>query len=647
MGRPKQEPRRSEDMSSTTSGKGTVETGANIFSSLTTTFHFADFVATSSQASTEITSLANLIHAVRRDLTETSRLYSSPTVSNFLDAWADKRAWIESTLLDVRRALNDIGMGMDAAPQDGSESEVMTSKRKFDWAVTHQRRLLKKQQQLSACHHNLSGAMHVMQTVELCGLPGSMLQDPIFEAPARPWMPTDERNASRGPHSRQKYRVSQTNLSVSSVNLSETDKDTADSSSITSIPAELPGCIPYNTVQPETWNLSTLSNLPSPRLTKLRRSRALSSHVRSFVAPDAETPSLSAISDELSTRKASPLQRNDATTSTLTAITTPMIGRRYRACAVDVYPQPDKHRSFPSELPRLRHQSSLMKDLVSYVLPSTASETLPNKEWTSSPVLISPTLSVTACSDIPEKETSPPTRDDGDIMAREYPLQLTNNSEEFFLATQNADAPYVGMNIYAQSSLRRQIHPSYDPKLHSSHSPDKRRPSLGTTRVDRSMSLPTSPAVQFPTYSNSHPERILIYNEDVTLSKLQRVLPKEHYTEHFGASSEEATPIPTPRTDPINTAGTSVLMGVSQAQKARDIDSPELITGVEAPTTSFKTPSSSEISQGSASSFITASARSAESIHPTCSSNSTSAQAKRRAAHARRMQVAFGKADTF
>lgn len=233
IGRPRQDYRGSDSRPPSSLFRDTPEDSANGFSSLSTTFNFADFVFTFGKASAETLSFVNLIQAVRNDVAETSRLYLSPAVSNFLDAWPDKRHWVDNTLHDVRRALNEIGMDMDAAQVDGADGGSITARRKYEWAMSHQRRLSKKQQQLQVCHHHLLGAIHVMQTVELCGLPGAMLQDPIFEAPVRPWVPTDERNALRGPYSRQKCRLSQTNLSISSVNLSEKDKDLGDSKSFT------------------------------------------------------------------------------------------------------------------------------------------------------------------------------------------------------------------------------------------------------------------------------------------------------------------------------------------------------------------------------------------------------------------------------
>jgi hypothetical protein len=188
-GRPKQEPRRnSEDRRPLTAvPKETPDDGLRDFPSVPTTYYFADYVFGSDKASSDTLSFANLIQQVRQGIDEATRLYLSSAVSNFLDAYPSKRTWIESTLREVRRALNDIGMDMDTAWSHDEDGGTVASKRKFEWGLKNQKKLLKRQQQLSTCHTQLTGAIYVMQTAELCGKPGTIVQEPIFEAPVRPW----------------------------------------------------------------------------------------------------------------------------------------------------------------------------------------------------------------------------------------------------------------------------------------------------------------------------------------------------------------------------------------------------------------------------------------------------------------------------
>lgn len=216
----KSQARTSEDRP-TTASKSTdrLDHNTNVLPSLATTFRFADVISSSHKASPESLAFAKLIHAVKQDISETTRLSLAPIVSTSLDANPNKKAWINRTLLDVRRALNDIGIDTDAAHPEG-ESDLVASRSRYEWVLSHQKRLLRKQQQLQTCHHNLAGAIHLMQTIELYPQSHAILQSPIFEAPIRPWLPGDEKNALRGPYSRQKFRASQNNLSSSSVALS-------------------------------------------------------------------------------------------------------------------------------------------------------------------------------------------------------------------------------------------------------------------------------------------------------------------------------------------------------------------------------------------------------------------------------------------
>ncbi|KAH4072407.1 hypothetical protein HBI29_198180 [Parastagonospora nodorum] len=214
------------------------------FPSITIAFQFADFVFSSSRTSSDAHTLAYLIHRVRQDVSEASRLYLSPAVSTFLDAWPDKKTWINAIFTDVRRALNDVGSYMDTFRVAGYDGGAVELKKRFEWIASHQKKLLARQQLLSTCHQSLVSTINVMQTVELCGVTNGTLQDPIYEAPVQPWVKNDAALALRGPYSRREYRMSQKTLSMSSVNLTQADQDSIETQSINSLPAELPGSTP-------------------------------------------------------------------------------------------------------------------------------------------------------------------------------------------------------------------------------------------------------------------------------------------------------------------------------------------------------------------------------------------------------------------
>ncbi|KAF1936081.1 hypothetical protein EJ02DRAFT_388009, partial [Clathrospora elynae] len=402
--RPKQERRSSEDRPSIAIPRDLSLENTNAFTSLATTFYFADYVSSSDKASTETVLFAHLIQLVRQDISEASRLYSLSAVSNFLDTWPNKRTWVDTSLLEVRHALNDIGVDMDTAWGHDEDGSTVASKRKFEWGMRNQKKLLKRQQQLKTCQHDLTGAIHIMQTVELFGLPGGvgMMQDPIFEAPVRPWVPNDDRNALRGPYSRQKYRPSQTNLSASNVTLSsEVEKDDVDTHSVNSIPIELAGSTPADLVYTGNMDIHSMlrprafCDLPTEYSTLMRRPRAHSNYFRPVTPRDTRSRASLDVASSLSKFNKTKIERNDSTMSTTATVSVPMVARRCRASSIDITRQSDKHRSLPSELPHLQSQSSLIDDLMDYVLPGATSERLPSRECADSSTLSVPSISVT------------------------------------------------------------------------------------------------------------------------------------------------------------------------------------------------------------------------------------------------------------
>jgi len=231
IGRPKQEPRNSENRRpSTAIPRETPDDILCDFPAIPTTYYFADYVLTTEKASADTIAFVSIIQQVRQDIDEATRLFISSAVSNFLDAYPNKRRWIETSLLEVRRALNEIGMDMDKAWGHDGDGGTAASKLKLEWGLRNQKKILKKKQLLDQCHAQLTGAIYVMQTAELCGKPGAIAETPIFEAPVRPWVPHDEKDALRGPYSRQKYRTNQANVSASNITLaSEAEKDDVES----------------------------------------------------------------------------------------------------------------------------------------------------------------------------------------------------------------------------------------------------------------------------------------------------------------------------------------------------------------------------------------------------------------------------------
>ena len=208
-----QDTRVSTDKSSFDQKSISSEATTRKYTPTTIVYDYADYVYASSKRSADAELFASLIWRTRKDLNEASRLYQSPIISSFLEAWPDRKAWIDKILSEIRMALDDLGSRIESAcsSRDGDETSKM--KRKFEYILNHPKRLSSKQQTLIACHQNLSGAIQVMQTVEQCVGLGRPVQGPIFEAPVRPWTRSDS-DIVRGPDSR---RSSSKTLSSSSV----------------------------------------------------------------------------------------------------------------------------------------------------------------------------------------------------------------------------------------------------------------------------------------------------------------------------------------------------------------------------------------------------------------------------------------------
>ena len=235
--RPKHQSRTSDDRRpSTAIPRDAPSDDSDEFPAIPTAYYYADYVLSSEKASSDILAFVGVIQDVRQQIDEAKRLYLSAAVLNFFDAYPSKRTWIQESLQEVQRTLNDIGMDMDSAWGHDGDGGTVASRRKLEWGLKYQKKQLKKRTQLIHCLAELKGAIHVMQTAELCGRTGAMFQEPIFEAPARPWVPHDERDALRGPYSRQRVRLSHNSPSMSNLTLaSETDKDEFESKFITVI----------------------------------------------------------------------------------------------------------------------------------------------------------------------------------------------------------------------------------------------------------------------------------------------------------------------------------------------------------------------------------------------------------------------------
>jgi hypothetical protein len=211
------------DRKSATSARRSSEDVSSAFASLSTVFNFVDFALSRKDVSADNQVFVNLIHRVRHDLIEAIRLRSCPAVLSYYELYPEKQTRTDQILLDVQKALNEIGTYMENVRVSGDHGGSVGLKNKFEWVLGHHQKLQTRQGFLSVCHQSLMGTIPLMQQLEMSGVQGSFeLEGTIpndFEAPNRPWL-YDEGSGSVL-HDPQKWRYSQRNLSLPSIMVSE------------------------------------------------------------------------------------------------------------------------------------------------------------------------------------------------------------------------------------------------------------------------------------------------------------------------------------------------------------------------------------------------------------------------------------------
>ncbi|KNG49309.1 hypothetical protein TW65_03917 [Stemphylium lycopersici] len=524
--RPKYQSRTSEDRRpSTAIPRDAPSDDLDEFPAIPTAYYYADYVLSSEKASSDTLAFVGVIQNVRQQIDEAKRLYLSAAVSNFLDAFPSKRTWIQESLQEMQRTLNDIGMDMDSAWDHDGDGGTVASRRKLEWGLKYQRKQLKKRTQLNHCLAQLTGAIHVMQTAELCGKPGAMAQEPIFEAPVRPWVPHDERDALRGPFSRQRVRLGHNSSSMSNLTLaSETDKDEFETMSVNSVPVELEGSTPFDI--DESQNRRTFL---SPQLSReqflersglSRRPRARSDYVRSTGPREVRSRASIDVVAPSSKLAETTIERNDSTASTKATIGVPVLTRRYRATSIDIQRHSEKHRSLPSELPIVHSQPSLIDELADYVLPSAASEKLASKEWPTSPNQSVPSIAVTSSPIGNELSAVPGRTSSGESISKPPSLlEATNNDND--VAQDEPESHGESFELIQQDS-----HPDKAKSLRiSEDAAPNRSGSVEVARASSPLSY-HSPAIHAPRMS-SPPLNVTVFKDDEPVRRPSNQRPSQ------------------------------------------------------------------------------------------------------------------------
>jgi hypothetical protein len=226
--------RTSFDRKSVTSAGRPSEDATSGFSSLSTVFNFVDFALSRNDVSADNQVFVNLIHRVRHDLIEAIRLRSCPAVLSYYELYPERQTRIDQILLDVQKALSEIGTYMENVRVSGDNGGSVGLKHKFEWVLSHHQKLQTRQGFLSVCHQSLMATIPLMQQLEMRGVQGSFelagTMPNSFEAPNRPWL-YDEGSGSVL-HGTKKWQYSQRNLSLPSIMVSEHEGEQLRSRSI-------------------------------------------------------------------------------------------------------------------------------------------------------------------------------------------------------------------------------------------------------------------------------------------------------------------------------------------------------------------------------------------------------------------------------
>ncbi|KAF2646544.1 hypothetical protein P280DRAFT_544889 [Massarina eburnea CBS 473.64] len=445
----------SQDMErkSINSSRASSEDVARTFTSLPTIFDLADYASTHSSVSSESEVFISLIQRVQQDVTEASRLYTSKAVTDFLESWPDTKTRIDTTITDIQRALNDIGMYVKAVRVSGDDGSPVSLRRKFEWVLSHHKKIIDKEYHLTVCHNSLMMSVQAMQTAEINSAFSG--QDPamVHEVPNRPWTDPNRKSVLRSPYSRQRARTSMNNLSLPSITVSEVGGSKVEVPAINSGPMELPGSTPDDLPDPETWDLyapirarslsvgdpptsptspyhrqefssrmqpvdthtqknfnkvrplPTASVLMRPNISPAGRPRVYSDKIQQFEMKS------SASFDQyrpMPTVNEKPLERYDTTASVRIsdASTVPVTAKRVRPREINVRKMPPRVQSLPKELPYVSSSGSLMDELAQWVVSPGARTSVRSPDTNKSLFTATPTTSGGSSPISPEKATS-------------------------------------------------------------------------------------------------------------------------------------------------------------------------------------------------------------------------------------------------
>ena len=172
-------------------------------SSIITVCKLIDFSLTLKDVPAKSRLFITQLDRVRADVDEALRERNEKI--SILELCPTKKAWIDGTIHDTRRALSEIGVHVEGPRVDLEIGRRVTLKHRFEWVLWHHQNFLMMESTLSTCHASLLTAITALQNLR------TTESEPNREAVTLQSMP-----ALRSPSARRPRRTKTSN-SVDSV----------------------------------------------------------------------------------------------------------------------------------------------------------------------------------------------------------------------------------------------------------------------------------------------------------------------------------------------------------------------------------------------------------------------------------------------
>jgi len=241
------------------------------------------------------------------------------------------------------------------------------------------------------------------------------------------------------------------------------------------------------------------------------------------------------------------IERNVSTASTIAVVSVPRIAKRYVPNPIYIRKSVDKHRSLPTELPHVQSQSSLTEDLADWIaIPHGQSEKLQSTEWGTSSVVASSSMSVVSC---PVVSTMPLQHPD----VRQEVLEQRREAKEAGISTpdlttndtksimQQVDARDPASHTPFTPGLESVARHERADSIRSTSSIFSRKPLSPAAKVSVEVGIPEILAVVSPSREEAETHYMTTHNAELTL--LQQRMLSQTYITNDGKNEPEAQAI--------------------------------------------------------------------------------------------------------